>query len=79
MQVPLQVASEIELIKRARAGFWGHRRFEHVVGIGHSLSSTILNGVVSTSPLSLDAAVFTGVSTPPLPSSLPYENWSTRT
>ncbi|EJD46857.1 hypothetical protein AURDEDRAFT_184117 [Auricularia subglabra TFB-10046 SS5] len=60
LQVGLQVAAEVELAKLARGGKIGGRKFKNVVGLGHSLSSTILNGVLNAAPDALDGAVFTG-------------------
>ncbi|EJD52252.1 hypothetical protein AURDEDRAFT_43103, partial [Auricularia subglabra TFB-10046 SS5] len=62
LQLPIQVAAQVEILKLAREGkIPGFRgRFRNVVGIGHSLSSAILNGVIVEAPQVIDAAIFTG-------------------
>lgn len=65
--MPLQSALWVEIIRLARVGAIPGalgRRFRTVVGIGHSLSSTMLNDLIMTAPDVLDAAIFTGVSAP---------------
>ncbi|EJD52238.1 hypothetical protein AURDEDRAFT_56385 [Auricularia subglabra TFB-10046 SS5] len=63
LQLPIQVAAQVKILKLAREGkIPGFRgRFRNIVGIGHSLSSAILNGVIVEAPQVLDAAIFTGV------------------
>lgn len=62
LQVGLQVAAEVELVRLARAGNlgFGGKKFSKVVALGHSLSSTILNGVLNAAPDVLDGAILTG-------------------
>lgn len=66
VQTPLQVAIQIEILKLAREGRIpgaSGRRFRTLVGLGHSLSSVILNGVIAdAAPGQLQAAIFSGYS-----------------
>lgn len=60
LQTPLQISAALELIARARAGAWGGRRYGKIVGLGHSLSSYILNGAIVQDPDALAGIVLTG-------------------
>ncbi|EJD52242.1 hypothetical protein AURDEDRAFT_134843 [Auricularia subglabra TFB-10046 SS5] len=66
VQTPLQAAIQVEILKLAREGrITGSsgRRFRTLVGIGHSLSSFLLNGVIAdAAPGQLQAAIFSGYS-----------------
>ncbi|EJD40302.1 hypothetical protein AURDEDRAFT_170675 [Auricularia subglabra TFB-10046 SS5] len=74
LQMPLQVAAQIEILKLARAGgIPGMRgqRFKNLVAIGHSLSGALINGIVIKEPKLLQGAIFTAyghiVASPEVP------------
>ncbi|KZV86275.1 hypothetical protein EXIGLDRAFT_622169 [Exidia glandulosa HHB12029] len=61
VQLPLQSALLVELVRLARAGtLVPGKRFRTVVGIGHSLSSGMFNDVMLTAPDVLDGVVLSG-------------------
>ncbi|EJD46580.1 alpha/beta-hydrolase [Auricularia subglabra TFB-10046 SS5] len=59
LQMPLQIAAIVELVERARNGAW-ERPYANIVGLGHSLSSGFVNGVVVQEPTVFDGVVLTG-------------------
>ncbi|EJD46856.1 hypothetical protein AURDEDRAFT_163920 [Auricularia subglabra TFB-10046 SS5] len=63
LQVPLQVSAEIAVADLARKGGIpgaADKKFKKLVGLGHSLSGSILSGVIVSAPKALDGAIFTG-------------------
>lgn len=61
-QVANQASVLQELIKQIRAGKLPYPADTKLVLVGHSFGSVVSNAVLHSSPISVDAAVLTGVS-----------------
>lgn len=63
----VQATSQVEvthaLIEKLRGGEIGYRRFDQVVGVGHSAGSTLTQAITVRYPQSFDAVILTGTST----------------
>ncbi|PRP88900.1 hypothetical protein PROFUN_00368 [Planoprotostelium fungivorum] len=59
VQSPTEVSILSVLINHLRTGYFGVR-FNHVVGVGHSYGSLLINGLLKQEASALDAVVMTG-------------------
>jgi len=62
VQAPLEINIAHGLIEMLRCGSISSTKFEHVIGVGHSLGSELTNALTAQYPKDLDAAVLTGFS-----------------
>ncbi|CZR54593.1 uncharacterized protein PAC_04477 [Phialocephala subalpina] len=62
VQTPLEIAIGHSLVQMLRNGAVSNTKFQHVIGVGHSLGSELTNAVTAQYPKDFDAAVLTGFS-----------------
>lgn len=63
VQAPLHVEVAHSLIQLLRGATLLGRSFQHLVGVGHSAGSAIMQGVTTKYPVDYDAVILTGTST----------------